>query len=345
MHQSKPTIVRDQPPDALTAMQPRPLRTGRPVRLLIGALISGVALYLSFRNLQLGDVAAGFASADLALIGWALVCVLINIMAKALRWRVLLGPGGQALSLLDLLRALLVGQTLNIALPSRAGDVSRAYMAGAGGAGWAYVAGTIISEKAIDLICYTLCFALALLLLPPLPTWMTSSVYSFVVMTAIIAVLLILLPHGHRLLQTRYLTWLPRILRDRVGGVLQAVRSSFGVARHPLVIAQLAGWSALVWVTAVLPNYLLLRALAIEAPAVSALLLLIVLQISVSLPSVPGNVGLFQYVCVLTLGVFGVAQSVALSYGILLHVVAFLPPIVLAGLLVVFTRARRPAQA
>jgi len=46
-------------------------------------------------------------------------------------------------------------------------------------------------------------------------------------------------------------------------------------------------------------------------------------------PSVPGKLGVFEYAVVLALSVFGVSKGMALSYGIMLHIVAYLPKIVL----------------
>jgi uncharacterized membrane protein YbhN (UPF0104 family) len=87
-----------------------------------------------------------------------------------------------------------------------------------------------------------------------------------------------------------------------------------------------------VWVTAVLTNHLALLAFQIQLPIAASMLVLIVLQVSIALPSVPGRIGIFEYLCVLSLAVFGIARSVGFSYGILLHIVALLPSTLL-GLL------------
>jgi uncharacterized membrane protein YbhN (UPF0104 family) len=44
---------------------------------------------------------------------------------------------------------------------------------------------------------------------------------------------------------------------------------------------------------------------------------------------VPGRIGIFEYICVLTLAVFGISQSAAFAYGILLHSLVFIPPTLL----------------
>ena len=61
-------------------------------------------------------------------------------------------------------------------------------------------------------------------------------------------------------------------------------------------------------------------------PPVVAVLLLIALQIGVRLPSSPGSIGVFHYLCVVTLSLFGVERSVAFGYGVILHLVMYLPP-------------------
>jgi hypothetical protein len=60
------------------------------------------------------------------------------------------------------------------------------------------------------------------------------------------------------------------------------------------------------------------------------LLLLAVLQISavVPIPTSPGRIGLFHYLCVVTLAIFGTEKSVAMSYGLVLHIVTYLPMVV-----------------
>jgi len=58
---------------------------------------------------------------------------------------------------------------------------------------------------------------------------------------------------------------------------------------------------------------------------VAACLVLVALTIGISVPSTPGRIGVFQYICVLALAVFGVPQAVAFAYGVLLHGIVFLP--------------------
>ena len=87
----------------------------------------------------------------------------------------------------------------------------------------------------------------------------------------------------------------------------------------------------MIWLAALATNQLILLALDLRLPWTASLMVLVVLQVGITLPSVPGRIGVFEYLCILSLAVFGVAQAPALTYGILLHVVVLVPT-TLAGL-------------
>jgi uncharacterized membrane protein YbhN (UPF0104 family) len=64
----------------------------------------------------------------------------------------------------------------------------------------------------------------------------------------------------------------------------------------------------------------------------TSVVLLTTLQIGNKVPAVPANLGVFHYIVVLTLGLFGVDRTIALSYAFVLHSVVFLAPAVVGGL-------------
>jgi uncharacterized membrane protein YbhN (UPF0104 family) len=53
------------------------------------------------------------------------------------------------------------------------------------------------------------------------------------------------------------------------------------------------------------------------------------LQAGISIPSIPGKIGIFEYICVLSLVAFKVDPARAFSYGILLHAIVLLPTTIL----------------
>jgi uncharacterized membrane protein YbhN (UPF0104 family) len=105
-----------------------------------------------------------------------------------------------------------------------------------------------------------------------------------------------------------------------------------GALRDALVQARLWGWSVLIWLLAVGTNSLVFRALDLEVSTLASPLLLVVLMTGAVVPTSPLQLGVFHYLCVLTLAIFGLERNVALSYAVLLHLVVYLP-IVIGGVL------------
>jgi len=300
----------------------------------LGLLVSGVSLYLVLRRVTFEQVWSALAQADVRFVGLALLSVALNVMAKVVRWQVLLSPAGKKINLSPLSKSILAGQLLNNIYPARIGDLSRAYVIGGMGPGRVYTLGTILVEKLLDTLAYALLFFL-LVLLMPLPGWVNDSAYMVTLAVLLVSTLAIVLArHPQRPLQflEGLIHHLPTRFRGSAGRWLHSGVSSLAALQGRSELLGLAFWTFIVWATAILNNYFALLAMQLYLPFTASLLILIVLQVSISLPSVPGNIGLFEAVCVLALAVYGVPQAPALGYGIVLHSIVMLPTTLLGVL-------------
>lgn len=310
------------------------LRSSPILRVGLGVVLSVLFLYVAVRNVDVQDVQTALTRANGGYILLALGSVAVNILAKGLRWKILLGEAGRRMPFVRLLASLVVGQMLNLLLPARAGDISRAYVVGRLGPGPLFVVGTIVLEKLLDMILYATLFVLLLVLIP-LPDWLGNSATAVALVTCVAVVVVAAVTFSRdaltRLLE-RYAERLPSRMRGRLVDRIRSVLASLDVLRSRPDVLKLLGCSILIWATALLNNQLVLLALHMSLPLTASLLVLVVLQAGISLPSLPGNLGIFEYLCVLALSIFGVEQAQALSYGVLLHGVTMLPMLI-AGLL------------
>lgn len=292
----------------------------------LGLLVSGVSLYLVLRRVTFQQVWSALVQADMRFVGLALLSVALNVMAKVVRWQVLLSPAGK-ISLSPLSKSILAGQLLNTLYPARIGDLSRAYVIGGMGPGRVYTLGTILVEKLLDTLAYALLFFL-LVLLMPLPNWVNDSAYTVTLVVLLVSTLAIILArHPQRLLQflEGFIHHLPERFQGSAGRWFHSAVSSLAALQGRSELMGLAFWTFIVWATAILNNYFALLAMQLYLPLTASLLILIVLQASITLPSVPGKIGLFEAVCVLALAVYGVPQAPALGYGIVLHSIIMVP--------------------
>ena len=313
-------------------------------RFVLSLGISGLALYLALRDVDLAQVYYSLRNAEASYLELALVSVMINVFSKASRWQVLVStkqgeslhdvcgvPVATKVSFNHVFKALMVGQMLNWVFPMRIGDISRIYIIGGMGPGKSFIFGTVALEKVLDILAFSIIF-LGLILVYPLPTWISESGYYLTILAIILLLSVIIIAKyqiwfAEKLGQITIL--LPKKAYDYLIPNIRTGLYGLGVINRASDLVKLGVWSILVWGTAVWTNYLIAQALRLDIPWTAAIVILLVLQVGISFSQVPGMVGVFQYACILTLAMFGVNQFDGVSYGILLHITVMLPIIVL----------------
>jgi len=298
----------------------------------LALLLAGLAGWLSMRQVHWTALRDALAQVDILLLALALSTVLATTVAKAARWRLLLRPCCNQIGGMRVLRVLLIGQMGNSFLPARLGDLARtALLSPQAVGGFFAVLGTILVEKTLDGIV-GLCILAGLALWAPLPSWLRGPALGLVVLTGTLVALLILAATRERwttALYQRSSRWLPEGARTRIHRMLASLAIGLDLFKHPANILLALTWSAAVWGLAALTNLALMAALDIDAPGWSIWLVLVAGYIANFLPTVPAQVGVFEYASVLALAVAGIGPEPALAFALLLHLLVYAPPAVL----------------
>ena len=307
----------------------------RRVSLGIGLALGILLLALAMQGVDPSALATALASTDPFLVILALFTVVATIGAKTRRWRLLFYPSHRDLRFGRLLSGLLIGQMMNALLPARLGELVRAYLIGeTEGQHKLFALGTIVVEKLLDGLMLLLLLAL-LFLLMPLPDWLRiPGATAGLVLAGLLAAILLLTGRRERILggMDRLCQLVPALERFGLRKQLDVLADSLNSLRATDVNTRLLAWSVGIWLLAGLTNYLTLLALRIEAPLlVASLFVLAVIHLGLVVPTSPARIGVFHYLCVLSLSVFGVERDQALAYGFVLHFIVVLP-IIFAGL-------------
>lgn len=316
------------PPDLKGGEKRWPERVKTAAWVALGLL----SLALALREVDFQSLRAILLGADVRFLLLALSSVFLNVLAKAARWRVLLGAGqgGPKPGVVLVLAVVLIGQFINLVFPARAGDVSRVLILGERGYGRSYVLGTLVLEKMIEVFSYAL-LVVAAAAFAPLPEWLARSVVGIVIGGGGVALALLVSVRYWEALAARVMAVLGKFPERVVAFCAPKLASglkSLDVFLKPLDVARVAFWTLVVWITAILNNYLVFLALDLRLPLAAAVLLLVVLQAGISTAAVPATIGVFEYLAILTLAGFGVEKTVALGFGLVLHAVVQVPPIV-----------------
>jgi len=303
------------------------------LKIALGAAVSLVFLWLAFRGVNWHDAWHMVRHADPWLLVAALGSVLLTTLVRADRWRMMFWPRYRSLRLRQFASIFLIGQVINAVIPARAGEVARALLIGASErVSRALALWTAVLEKVLDAACL-LAFLFGLSFVVPLPAWLQRSgwILSFGLGLVCIAVAVAVACHARVAGWIEWASNRMRLLqRIPLHRLLSSVIESLGLVRQPRVFLGLTVWSVAAFIGAAMTNWLTARSLGLEISFTASLLLIAVLQVSavVPIPTSPGRVGVFHYLVVITLAIFDVPRDVALSYGLVLHVIVYLPMIV-----------------
>ena len=295
---------------------------GTRFQIWLGLILALITVYLAARTVDFGQLVVALREARLPFIILTLIASLVTIILKGLRWRALFYPQRPRLSLLRLCDLIVIGQAINFYIPARLGEVVRAYLAGEeAGISKAYVLGTIAAEKLVDIILLAVLVA-GILPFLALPDWLAVQLWPVILAALVVVMLVVALSGGRRAIMqvTEWvLRWLPASLAERWRSRIGAGLDGLSGLGRPQAAAAVWGWTIASWLMAALTNYLLLLAFDLPATPLIALFLLVVLQAGIAVPSTPGKIGVFHYLCMIALSVFGVPATVGLAYGLTLH--------------------------
>jgi glycosyltransferase 2 family protein len=308
----------------------------------LGVLLGSLALWLALRGLAIGDLIACLARINYPLTIAALLTTFATLLVSAFRWKLLFHPDHRRLHTLTLFRAIIVGQMLNIVVPLRVGELARIYaVAEREGLSKTRVLATLAVEKVLDLAMCAMAIAVLLTSMAlPGDVPLRSRTLWIVGVGGSIA-LWLLARHGDTVARWLW-SFVPAAAETRktwIGRVVDRFLDGLSALRTPSAGLGAVLLSFVILVLAALTNYLLFAAFDLDLPFLSAVSLLVILQVGSVPPSLPGKLGIFNYLTVLGLGAFGVDRNVAFSYSLVLYAVAWLPK-VLVGAALVATGAR-----
>lgn len=300
------------------------------LKILVGFAITALALWLSFRKIDWQLLKDAFFKANFFWVILALVNTIFAVYALGWRWQILLKPKGK-IPLSNLFRLNIISQYANIIMPWRFGEVVRAYLASKHHkVSGAYVMGTIFIEKILDFFVFVF-----LWISVPALFAIQKEVkgYKIALVLCLLAAFLLVIFIWQPRTVLKWINFLslllPPKLRQGFKGFLERGIEAFGLLRSAKTLIIIVVLTFVFIGLQVLTNIFLFKAFDLRLSFWVGLVVLLANQVANIPPSVPGKIGIFEYAVILALSLFGIAKGQALSYGIMLHLVAYIPKILL----------------
>ncbi len=291
-------------------------------RAALGIGISVVALGLVFRSVDLGAAWEVLRRADARWLLLLLAFVTTDIVLRAVRWRVLLGPVADV-PLRSTLASLLVGYLANNILPARLGEIVRSHDLGTRtGISRSTILGTIVVERVVDTLVVVAIAAIAILVLS-VRGIVASAVMVGAAVTALLVVAIAVAIAAHRLPGAeRAAAVIAR--RPLIHGALVRLRAGLSIAGNLPTMALAIVLSIGSWSCTVLAFAAAAQAVGMEPTIGQAALLAAGTNLATAIPAAPGYVGTFELAAVTIGSSVGIRPETALAFAVLVHAAALL---------------------
>ncbi|MBZ5694006.1 MAG: flippase-like domain-containing protein [Acidobacteriia bacterium] len=296
---------------------------GRPrVLLILGYGLASIFLVWVLHDFHLVRALRDFANVDWKWVVLGMACDVFSYGIQALRWKFLLAPFGKV-RLGRSIRAVYSGLFANIILPLRPGEFLRSYvLANSEDIRLGRVLGSVGVERFIDLVVATAALA-AVSLVVELPRRFQRVAYILGIVTLVLLAIV-----GALILYLEIKigsTPQPDARRRRLPGRAMAVLTdlhAMGTAPsfYPAVLTSL-----LIPFFQVLGLWAMMHSYGLQLSFLAAVVVLLIINLGVSLPNAPANVGAYQLFCVLGLSVFQVEKTTATGFSIFAFLALTLP--------------------
>ena len=295
-----------------------------------GILISVVFTYVAVRDVDFDLVWSALRESNYWYVAPALAALAAGVFLRIVRWRYVFRPESRPATG-DLAHALLIGYLFNNVLPARAGEAARVVaLHQRAGASRLETVGTITLERVFDVLSLLTLLFVAVPFLPEV-TWLRRAALIAVVVVALVLGLTIMLAgFGDRPLRfvLRPLARLPRVSVDRAEQAGANLAIGFAALRDVKLAVVAFVLTTVSWVALAVSAWALFFAFDLELGFGAGLLVVVTTNLVQVLPSSPGALGVFEAATQVALGAFGVGDSRALSYAVVLHALNFLPYLV-----------------
>ncbi|HEV8264018.1 MAG TPA: lysylphosphatidylglycerol synthase transmembrane domain-containing protein [Gemmatimonadales bacterium] len=310
---------------------------------MIGLAVTVALLAWVLHGVQPREVWAYARAADPLLLLAAVALATATFPLRTIRWRLILRDvDGHRFAWRPLWHATAIGFMANNLLPARAGEVARAYAVTRQlPVRFTTALGSVGVERVFDALVMLALMAVAIAA-PSFPARTRVNGHSLSALAsgaALLfgAVLVLALVVVHR--PAPWLTLLGRLLHrffparaaDRLTHWAEGIVAGLSVLKSPGRFAGVVAWSLTLWTVNAAAFAVCFRAFGLEVPLEAALLLQGIIGFGVSVPSTPGFVGVFEAATRVTLAVYAIDPSRAVSYALTYHITTFVP-ITLLGL-------------
>ncbi len=296
-----------------------------------GILVSVVLIWVLFRNIDVVELVRVLKGAN---YWWLLPNIAMAMFAmyqRAYRWQAMMAPI-KKVAYKNLLAATCVGFMANNVLPLRLGEFVRAYSLAYQDKGVtksASLATIFVERMVLDLVALLLIFGAVLgLSHKTLPESIVVGTFICIGIALVglgLMLTLALRPQQSGNMLAKWLFFAPDTAKESVRSIILKFSRGLEFMTKPGLLTWVLVQTIVLWIFMGVSNYFVFLAFGFDLPLWASFVLLVVVSISILIPSSPGFIGVYHAGTVLTLQLYAVPDVDARAFSLVLHAAQFIP--------------------
>ncbi|HEX3050594.1 MAG TPA: lysylphosphatidylglycerol synthase transmembrane domain-containing protein [Aggregatilineaceae bacterium] len=297
--------------------------------LMLGLGVSLIFLYIGLRGLKLSEVWNGMQDAQIAWLIPGIAIYFLAVWGRTWRWHYLL-RSIKRVPLKKLFPIVVIGYMGNNVYPFRAGEVIRAYVLKRNeDVSISASLATIVVERIFDGLVMLIFVFVALPFADFQVDWLRNIViFSTLLFWGAFLIFLVMALQPERM-RRLYSGLFERFLPEKLAEVALRLADHFMTGlenlRRPRDLMMTLVTSIFIWLTETTKYWFVMHAFDFKVSFFVLMVMTAVVNLATTLPSSPGYVGTFDTPGIKTLSAYGVKESLAASYTLVLHAALWLP--------------------
>ncbi|MDP1673741.1 MAG: lysylphosphatidylglycerol synthase transmembrane domain-containing protein [Burkholderiales bacterium] len=307
--------------------------TARKWLLAAGFLLSATFLAAILWRMDWPVFVAEFRNLQYVWLGAALIFIVFGMALRALRWG--LAAGMPMIAFPAFWNSAVIGIALNQIYPLRAGEVIRIFaLRKMASVPLGQAATSALIDRLADALLLGVCAVAVVATHTGLPYAENLAVVTLIVAVAALMTIILFGKGDHiwRRWSTRWGGRVPAKFAERIQRFYAGAVQTADQIASPIRLGKILVLTAIVFVCDIAVFFTVIQSFGWTLPTIAPVTVLVFLAIGTSLPAAPGYAGVYQLACVLALALFGVAESSAVAYSIVLQICVLVTIVPLAAL-------------
>lgn len=290
---------------------------------IAGFIISIVLLYLSLRGIDYRQLGETIKRADIAFAFLPVCFIMICISLCSLRWMRIVGYNTR---FRDAFISLIIGLFINNVLPARIGEVARGYaLSKRMNIPFTYAVSTVFIDRVFDLLGL---LSITFIFFPgqALPASVSKALYVLVTIFILCVIALFAISQEKIALKiTGYFQKHRNAFLNKLAKRIFEIHENLRRIRTPGRLSLFIVLTIANWFSMVMALYFSLKTFGVSLPFVYVPFVCTILNMGLAVPSSPGYIGVYEFLLISLLAIFGVPKYESFAVAVFFHASWYVP--------------------